>query len=114
MRGTDAKPLVWLYGEIKTPPFSTAGRIEAGVLLRRLQLGERLSMPHSRAMPSIGVGCHELRLVDSDFSWRIVYAITAEAIVILDVFAKKTRATPNDVITRCRKRLAAYRRALES
>lgn len=114
MRGTNAKPLVWLYGEVKTPPFSKSGRLEAGVLLRRLQLGERLAMPHSRAMSSIGAGCHELRLVDSDFSWRIIYAITAEAIVILDVFAKKTRATPKDVIVQCRKRLSAYRRALET
>jgi len=30
------KPLVWLYGEVKTPPFSRAARIEAGFLLRRL------------------------------------------------------------------------------
>ncbi len=30
------KPLIWLHGEIKTPPFSQEGRIEAGVLLRRL------------------------------------------------------------------------------
>ncbi|TFH43207.1 MAG: type II toxin-antitoxin system RelE/ParE family toxin, partial [Lysobacterales bacterium] len=30
MGGTD-KPLVWLHGEIKTPPFSAAARIEAGV-----------------------------------------------------------------------------------
>jgi hypothetical protein len=27
------KPLAWLHGEIKTPPFSTEARIEAGVLL---------------------------------------------------------------------------------
>jgi len=49
------KPIVWLEGEIKTPPFSRAARLEAGFLLRRLQLGERLSLPHSRPMPSIGV-----------------------------------------------------------
>jgi hypothetical protein len=34
------KDLVWLHGAIRTPPFSTEARIEAGVLLRRLQLGE--------------------------------------------------------------------------
>lgn len=34
------KPLVWLKGEVKTPPFSAAARIEAGFLLRRLQQGE--------------------------------------------------------------------------
>jgi hypothetical protein len=49
------KPLVWLHGEIKTPPFSALARIEAGVLLRRLQRGETLRMPQSRPMPSIGL-----------------------------------------------------------
>jgi hypothetical protein len=29
------KPLVWLHGEIKTPPFSPGARIETGILLRR-------------------------------------------------------------------------------
>jgi len=36
------KPLVWLSGEVKTPPFSSAARLEAGTLLRRLQGGEQL------------------------------------------------------------------------
>jgi len=48
------KPLVWLRGGIKTPPFSQNARLEAGFLLRKLQRGEKLSMPHSRPMPSIG------------------------------------------------------------
>lgn len=58
------KPLVWLKGEIKTPPFSAPARIEAGVLLRRLQRGESISLPHSRPMPGIGKACHELRIQD--------------------------------------------------
>jgi hypothetical protein len=45
------KPIVWLQGEVKTPPFSENARIEAGVLLRRLQIGDILSLPHSRPMP---------------------------------------------------------------
>jgi hypothetical protein len=48
------KPLAWLHGEVKTPPFSKAARLEAGFLLRQLQRGELLSMPKSRPMPSIG------------------------------------------------------------
>ncbi|WP_199330509.1 hypothetical protein [Microcoleus sp. FACHB-68] len=56
------KPLVWLHGEVKTPPFSQEARIETGVLLRRLQQGENLGLPHSRPMPSIGAHCHELRV----------------------------------------------------
>ena len=34
------KPLAWLHGEIKTPPFSPLARIEAGFFLRSLQAGE--------------------------------------------------------------------------
>jgi hypothetical protein len=30
--GPKDKPLAWLYGEIKTPPFSKEARIEAGYL----------------------------------------------------------------------------------
>jgi hypothetical protein len=47
MEQTD-KPLVWLHGQVKTPPFTDTARIEAGVLLRQLQQGENLEMPHSR------------------------------------------------------------------
>jgi len=110
---TDAKPLIWLPGEITTPPFAAAGRSEAATLLRRLQLGDDLGMPQSRALPAIGASCHELRLHHSDFSWRIVYNVDREAIAILDIFAKQSRATPTAVIERCRLRLAAYRLILE-
>jgi phage-related protein len=102
------KPLVWLHGHIKTPPMSQEARIEAGYLLRRLQRGDKLSMPHSRPMPGIGRRCHELRVVDADVTWRIVYRIDSDAIVIADVFSKKTRATPQGVIKTCQKRLKEY------
>ena len=107
MNGDD-KPLVWLEGEIKTPPFSTEARIEAGTLLRRLQQGENIGMPHSRPMPSIGKRCHELRVRDQDQNWRIMYRIDSDAIVIVEVFAKKTGATPKKVIDKCKSRLKAY------
>ncbi len=58
------KPLVWLRGEVKTPPFSHAARLEAGYLLRLLQEGELFGLPHSRPMPVIGPRCHELRITD--------------------------------------------------
>jgi phage-related protein len=106
-KATD-KPLVWLHTEIKTPPFSQDARIEAGVLLRRLQRGEALSLPHSRAMPSIGSRLHELRIVDRDDAWRIVYRIDSDAIVIVEVFSKKSQKTPSSVIERCRGRLRRY------
>jgi phage-related protein len=102
------KPLVWLRGEVKTPPFSAEARIEAGVLLRRLQRGERLRMPHSRPMPTVGRRCHELRIVDANATWRIVYRLDADAVVIADVFQKKTQQTPVQVIQDCRRRLVLY------
>ena len=102
------KPLVWLHGEVKTPPFSEAARIECGYLLRRLQGGENLGMPHSRPMPSIAPRCHELRVVDENATWRIVYRIDDDAIVVVEVFAKKTEATPRAVINVCERRLREY------
>ena len=102
------KPLAWLRGEVKTPPFSQDARIEAGFLLRLLQRGESIGLPHSRPMPAIGVGCHELRVVDRNQHWRIVYHIAPDAVVILDVFSKKTQVTPPPVIAECRKRLEAF------
>ena len=102
------KPLVWLHGEIKTPPFATAARIEAGMLLRRLQRGESLGMPHSRPMPAIGRGCHELRVRDRTANWRIFYRTDPDAIVIGEVFAKKTRTTPKGVIAICQRRFREY------
>ena len=68
-------PLVWLFGEVKTPPFSAEARVEAGFLLRRLQQGETLGLPQSRPMPTIGTGCHELRIPDRSVTWRIVYHV---------------------------------------
>ncbi len=102
------KPLVWLHGEIKTPPFSSAARLEAGLLLRRLQKGELLGMPHARPMPAIGPRCHELRINDVSGTWRIVYRIDMDAIVIVEVFRKKTGTTPKSVIDICWKRLREY------
>lgn len=102
------KPVVWLHGEIKTPPFSRKGRIEAGTLLRLVQEGESLSLPRSRPMPSIGPRCHELRVRDAAKNWRIVYRIDADAVVIADVFPKKTAQMPKQIIETCRRRLAAY------
>lgn len=102
------KPLVWMHGEVKSPPFSKLARLQAGFLLRLLQRGEKIAMPHSRAMPSIGSRCHELRIPDQGVSWRVVYRIDPDAIVIADVFSKKTGKTPKSVIETCKVRLRDY------
>ncbi|MFL7838975.1 MAG: type II toxin-antitoxin system RelE/ParE family toxin [Candidatus Promineifilaceae bacterium] len=97
-----------LHGEIKTPPMSREARIETGFLLRQLQEGVQLSLPHSRPMPEIGKRCHELRIQDKDVTWRIIHRIDPDAIVILEVFAKKTNKTPKKVISTCQRRLRSY------
>ena len=102
------KPLAWLHGEIKTPPFSLAARLETGFLLRRLQRRELLTMPQSRPMPSVGPRCHELRVIDVSGQWRLIYRIDADAIVIAEVFAKKSAKTPKTVVETCRRRLKEY------
>jgi len=65
-------------------------------------------MPHSRPIPSIGRRCHELRIVDKDETWRIVLRVDPDALVILEVFSKKSRATPKAVIDTCKLRLKRY------
>jgi len=107
------KPLLWLHGEIKSPPFSPQARVEAGVLLRSLQGGSKVGLPHSRPMASIGVRCHELRIPDATATWRVVYRLDPDAVVIAEVFSKKTATTPQHVIEVCRRRLRAYDEASE-
>ena len=77
-------------------------------MLRRLQAGQSLSMPAARPMPSIGARCLELRIRDRDQNWRIVCRVDRDAIVIVEVFPKRTRATPPKVIETCQRRLRSY------
>jgi phage-related protein len=67
-------------------------------------------MPHSRQMASVGPRCNELRIVDKDGTWRIMYRIDSDAIVILEVFEKKTARTPKRVLDVCKERLKVYDR----
>lgn len=67
-----------------------------------------LSLPHSRPMPDIGKRCHELRIVDEDKTWRIIYRTDEDAILILEVFNKTTQKTPKNVIANCQRRIREY------
>ena len=104
----NGKPLRWIHGEVKTPPMSLAARREIGALLRELQEGKILGMPHSRPMPGIGARCHELRVNDAGKTWRVMYRTDPDAILILEVFEKKTGQTPVHVMNNCRRRLRRY------
>ncbi len=107
------KKLVWLHGEIKTPPLSNEARRTTGYLLRYIQQAYPLGMPDSRPMPSLGPRCHELRVRDSAIriTWRVIYRIDEDAILIGDVFAKKTPQTPQNILETCRARFALYDKA---
>lgn len=65
-------------------------------------------MPQSRAMPILGARCHESRVNDAGVTWRILYRIDEDAIVIGEVFSKKTAVTPRSVIEVCKRRLREY------
>lgn len=70
-------------------------------------------MPHSRPMPSIGARCHELRIQDAQRTWRIIYRIDPDAIVVLEVFQKSTQARPLRVIKVSQDRIRRYDAANE-
>ena len=108
------KPLVWLHGEVKTPPFTPEGRQEAGMLLRLLQKGERLGMPQSEPLTDVCARCGALRVRDAEHNWRIMYRIDSDAVLVLEVYAKKTRAIPKAVINRCKRRLKEYDKAVKA
>lgn len=99
---------VWFLREIQSPPIPPAAKREAGYLIWLLQTGEKLTMPRSRPMPNIGPRCHELRVRIDRETWRVVYRIDPDAIVIAEVFQKQTNRTPKHVIAVSQKRLARF------
>jgi phage-related protein len=106
------KPLVWLHGEVKTPPFTAEGRQEAGMLLRLLQEGEK--MPQAEPLPSVGPRCGALRIRDEEHNWRIMFRIDDDAILIGEVYAKKSRQIPKKVIDQCKRRFKLYDDAVKA
>lgn len=59
-------------------------------------------------MPIIGQRCRELRITDSNKIWRIIYRTDPDAVLILEIFAKKTEKTSDRVIANCKKRIKDY------
>ena len=107
------KEIRWLsQSTLRTPPVGSQARQAMGALLRLLQRGERLTMPHSRPMPTVGRGCHELRVRDGEtgLTWRLVYRMDTDAIVVAHWWAKKTARTSKADLALCEQRLARYDR----
>jgi phage-related protein len=77
-------------------------------LVRLLQMGEKLIMPHSRPMPSLGSNRHEMRVNDERNTCQTLYRVDDDAIIILEVFEKKTPQTPKNIIDVCKKRIKEY------
>ena len=46
-------------------------------------------MPQAEPLPDVGPRCGALRIRDAEHNWRIMYRIDSDAIVVLDVYAKK-------------------------
>jgi phage-related protein len=109
-----SRPLRWLHGEIKTPPFTAEARQEAGSLLRDLQDRQPVKYPHAEPLPTVGPRCGALRVRDDAHNWRIMYRLDDDAVLILEVYAKKTAKIPDEVIVRCKKRLKNYDDAVKA
>jgi phage-related protein len=86
--------------------FPEEARARLGRELFRLQMGEAVSMPISRPMPSVATGVAELRVRDQNGIFRaFYYSASARGILVFHAFAKKTQSTPLLEIELARKRL---------
>ena len=110
----EPKRLAWLHGEIKTPPFSEEARREAGAILRELQDGRPVKFPQAELLTTVGPRCGAVRVRDAQHNWRIMYRVDATVVLVVDVYDKKTARIPDEVITRCKRRLRDFDDAVKS
>ena len=87
------KPVRFLGDSLKRPrEFPEDARHDAGYQLDKVQRG---GQPDDfKPMSSIGKGVEEIRLQDETAAYRVIYtARIRDAVYVLHVFLKKTRAT---------------------
>ena len=65
-------------------------------------------MPQAEPLPIIGPRCGAIRVRDGEHNWRIVYRNDPDAVLVLEVYAKKTKKIPKSVIDQCKRRLQNY------
>lgn len=101
------KKVVWNKKTLKeVRSFPEEIRKDLGYLVYRLQTDDLLIMPLSRSMPSLGIGCHELRLKDKTGIYRVFYFLKIkDEILIFHAFQKKTEKTLQREIETGRKNL---------
>lgn len=86
--------------------FPTDVRKTIGQAILELQKGEKLSMPLSRPVKSIGPGVEEIRNKDLSGIYRTFYlARLKDRIIVFHAFIKKTQKTPQKEIKTAKKRL---------
>jgi phage-related protein len=90
---TAIKPVRFLGDSLKRlRAFPEGARHDAGYQVWRVQLGEPAE--DFKPMPKIGPGVEEIRVRDVTGAYRVIYtARFADAVYVLHVFQKKTRAT---------------------
>lgn len=87
---------------------------ELGFLIYLLEIGESLSMPHSKPMSGVMPGVSELRVKGRDGAYRVFYFLKSElGILVFHVFKKTTEKTPKLEIDLGRKRLHDMLRSKE-
>ena len=86
--------------------FPTKVRKTIGQVILELQKGEKLSMPLSRPVKSIGPGVEEIRSKDLNGIYRTFYlARMKDRIIVFHAFITKTQKTPKKEIKIAKKRL---------
>ena len=70
-------------------------RFEVLTLLRRLEQGEVLPMPHSRSLASMAAGLYELRVRDAQGQVRVFYyAKVKQTLFLVHALRKKNKTIP--------------------
>lgn len=87
--------IIWNKKALKeVQRFPDVVKKEVGYLLFKLQKGESLAMPHSKPMPSVAKGCHEIRVKSEDGAYRVFYFLKVkDHILVFHAFQKKTQKT---------------------
>jgi len=90
---TAIKPVRFLGDSLKRlRAFPEGARHDVGYQIWRVQVGEPAE--DFKPMPTIGPGVEEIRVRDVTGAYRVIYtARFADAVYVLHVFQKKTRAT---------------------